>query len=369
MNQLERYFVRVILLLMVLLPTGCSTIDDDRSDCPPVLPPDPPEPPGPDNNYELDYELQLVTNMTTELQTELLTELQSEITTTAYASVASALRNHLSTIFTDFAHDVDLSFYDTQGDSIRLQHDQHVMDANQASYTLNLPKRHYMHLAAANIVDNPFVALANDTYCHQSQLLQAEADTISSHTTGLFTARLPMNVLEGVDQSFDVHLYMANCAASLVVDTIGSGIHDIKVFVTGFATGFNIADSTYLFGDKQPIVRTAKIDAQEDGCMTFCSVTFPSPEEPLTRTIIETDEPFISPTVDGSLWELHVYIMTADGSITENKLYVNKPLRAGQLKVIKSKVHADGSIGTDDKTVAVSVKLDWSEGGGHDIEL
>ena len=123
------------LLLSVLLIVSCSAIDEDRDDC------------GEDsNNFELNYELRLVTNMTTELETEL--------TTSTDVNVASALRQYLSTIFTDFAHDIDLSFYDTQGDFARLQHDQHVMDANQASYTLNLPMRQYMHLAAANLVEN-----------------------------------------------------------------------------------------------------------------------------------------------------------------------------------------------------------------------
>ena len=103
--------------------------------------------------------------------------------------------------------------------------------------------------------------------------------------------------------------------------------------------------------------------------MAFCSVTFPSPEQPATRTVIETEEPFVRPEADGSLWELRVYIVTSDGSTTENILYVNTPLLAGQLKVIKAKVRANGSIGTDDKTVAISVKLNWNEGGGHDVEL
>ena len=116
------------LMMGALALSSCSTIDDDLSNCA--------------NDFELDYELRLVTNMTTELQTQLNTETD--------VSVATALRTYLSDIFTDFAHDVDLSFYDTEGDSLRLQHDEHVMDANQASYTLNLPMRQYMHLAAAN---------------------------------------------------------------------------------------------------------------------------------------------------------------------------------------------------------------------------
>ena len=376
MKRMEKYLGIVLSLLLALsLPMACSTIDDDRSDCVDPVPPGPeppgpeppgpeppgPEPPQPEPEYEMDYELQLVTNMVTELQTELTT--QTDI------NVAQALRTYLSTIFTDFAHDVDLSFYDTQGDSIRLQHDQHVMDANQASYTLNLPKRQYMHLAAANIVDNPIVALANDEFCHQSKLLQLANDTITSHTTGLFTARLPMEILEGVDQSFDVRLYMANCATTLVVDTIGSGLKDMKVITTGFATGFNIADSTYIFGAKSPIIRTSPVTTHEAGRMKYCSVNFPSPEAPITRTIIETEEPFISVEAADALWELHIYVTTASGSVTENILYVKSPLRAGQLKVIKAKAFTNGSLDSEDKSVAVSVRLDWSEGGGHDIEL
>jgi len=211
--------------------TSCSVIDEDLSDC--------------GDQAKLDYELRLVTNMTTELTTQLTT--QTDI------RLADALKQHLDDIFTDYAHDVDLSFYDTQGDSARIQHDEHFMNANQASYTLNLPMRHYMHLATANIIDNESVTLENDQYCHSSILHQASTDTIDSHTTGVFTARQSMEVLEGIDQSFNVHLYMANCAASLVIDPRGHGQLDkIRVYSTGFATGFNICDSVYHYDARSP---------------------------------------------------------------------------------------------------------------------
>ena len=95
--------------LIGVLSASCSVIDDDLSVC--------------GNDYELDYELRLVTNMTTELKTQLTTETE--------LNLAQALRTHLTDIFTDFAHDVDLSFYDTQGDSLRLQHDEHIMDKGE----------------------------------------------------------------------------------------------------------------------------------------------------------------------------------------------------------------------------------------------
>lgn len=125
---------KIWLLLSVLWLTAgcCSYIDDDLSDCPPE-----------GQDYELTYELRLVTNITTELSTQL--------STATDVNVANALRDHLKNIFTDFAHDVDLSFYDTENAQERLSHDQHVMNASEQSYTLYLPMREYMHLAAANI--------------------------------------------------------------------------------------------------------------------------------------------------------------------------------------------------------------------------
>lgn len=350
-------------LMSLLLMVGCSTIDDDLSDC--------------GNEYELDYELRLVTNMTTELKTQLST--QTEL------SLAHSLRTHLSDVFTDFAHDVDLSFYDTQGDSLRLQHDEHIMDANQASYTLNLPKRQYMHLAVANIVDDKLVDLVDDDRCHRSKLILLQGgslrsiddDAIDSHTTGIFTARQPMEVLEGVDQEFNVHLYMANCAAVLVIDTIGSGVKDIKVYSKGFATGFNIADSSYVFVSEPPLVRTRLVTSEDDenGELAFCSVTFPSREaddsegNSKTRTVIETEDPFITPLADESLWEFHIYATAHDESTTLTKLFIRHPLRAGQLMIIKAKARPDGSVDTSNPTVGVSVTLNWNEGGHYNPEF
>ena len=360
--------MKKLLILLIGAPiallSSCSTIDDNLSDCPPVEDSTSVE----DGSYELDYELRLVTNMTTELKTEL----QTELSTQADLQMAAALRSHLQDIFTDFAHDVDLSFYDTKGDSIRLQHDQHVMNANQASYTLNLPMRQYQHLAVANVVENPVVSLANDKYCHTAYLRQTVVnDTINCHTTGVFTARQPMEVLEGIDQTFDVKLYIANCAATFVVDTVGTGLRDLKVYTTGFATGFNIADSTYIYSaDASPIVRTKQVNAVGDNSLlSFCSVTFPSAEEPMTRMVIDTDDPFISPDAADALWEIHVYATTVLGNVTETKLFVKKPLRAGQLKIIKAKASVDGSMKLEGNTVGVNIQTNWNHGGDYNHEL
>ena len=332
-----------LLLSAFWLTVGCSTIDDDLSDC--------------DNGYQLDYELRLVTNMTTELETQL--SMQTDI------AISAALKTYLSSIFTDFAHDVDLSFYDTKADSTRLHHDEHIMNANQQSYTLYIPRQKYMHLAVANIVDDPLVDLQYDENCHTSQIVQtgaAQADTIDSHTTGLFTARQLMEMIEGVNQTFNVKLYMANCAAALVIDPRGHAHDNIKVYSTGFATGFNVCDSTYNYTATPPVVRTTLLQAEDSEVQAYCSVTFPSPESSQTRTVIETVEPFIAEPDENGLWEFRVYVPQPDGTVTETILRVKEPLRAGQFRIIKGWLGDHGEVKTLNPEVGTSVTLDWKDG-------
>ena len=180
---------RYLLGLTMLVLSACGQINDDLSNCEPIQP---------EEQFELNYELKLVTNMTTELKTQLNTVTEIE--------VGNALKDRLKGIFSDFARDVDLSFYDVAIDSIRLHHESHVMNDSTGSYTLNLPMREYMHLASANIVDNSLVSIKYDDRCHTACLSQIVGDTIDSHETGLYSARSNMDVLGDVSQTFDVKL-------------------------------------------------------------------------------------------------------------------------------------------------------------------
>lgn len=329
-------FMMWLLLSACWLMAGCSVIDDDLSDCG-----------EPEEEYNIDYELRLITNMTTELETQL--------TTITEMGVAESLRAHLKDIFSDFAHDIDLSFYDTEGDMTRLHHKRDIIDANQTSYTLTLPMQEYMHLAVANIAENHVVGLSNDENCHTSMLEQTDDSPIASHTTGLFTARLPMEVLSGVSQTFNVKLYMANSAVALVLDTKGHAYSEMKVYATGFAKEFMIEDSTYVFPEKEVLVRADKVETGND-LLCFCSVNFPShnPDE------VEADQP---------LWQLKVYVTMPDGSITETVIDVKEQLKAGELKIIKGELDDNGAVRPYDSTVGVSVTLDWNEGGTYNPEL
>ena len=325
---------------------ACSLVDEDLRDC--------------ETDYNLDYELRLVTNMTTELQTQL--SLAADVT------VSNAIRAYLSNVFTDYAHDVDLSFFDVVEDSTILHHEAHIMDANQSSYTLYIPVRKYMHLAVANREANEGIFLEGGSRCHEARLVQQVADTVATHKSGIFTARLPMDIKEEENQQFDVRLYMANCATSLVVDTLGSHLKDLKVFLTGFATEFDLCDSLYRFS-YTPVVRADEIPLPEPGTLCFASVNFPSREPEMSKVIIETDDPFVSESAGHSLWQYKVYATLPDGKVTETILGLSKPLRSGELKVLKAKARENGQVSPGDPTVAVSVTLDWNPGLEIPVEI
>lgn len=336
-----------ILALSALIFTGCVLVDQDMSDC--------------ETDYTIDYELRLVTNMTTELQTQL--------SMAADVNVSAALNQYMSGIFTDYAHDVNLSFYDVYGDSLRLHNERHIMDANQSSYTLFIPVRKYMHVAIANIEDNHEVGLEADELCHTSRLVQPVRDTVESHPTGIFTARLPMDIKDGEDQQFDVKLYMANCASALVLDTLGSHIKDIKVYASGFATGFSLADSTYRY-DYTPIVKANKVAVDgPDSPLCFTTVTFPSKDVPSSKVTIESPDDFITDASESTLWRFKVYSTLDDGTVTETILGVKLPLRAGQLKIVKGTILGDGSCMPTAPWVGSIVTLDWIEQPGWEVDF
>lgn len=327
--------------------SACSLVDEDTSDC--------------EADYTIDYELCLVTNMTTELQTQL--SLDTDV------AVAAALRDYLSGIFTDYAHDVDLSFYDVEADSLRLHHESHIMDANQSSYTLHIPVRKYMHLALANLANNNLLSVQTDELCHKSTIAQDKADTIGTHSAGLFTARLPMDILENKDQRFDVRLYIANCASALVLDTTGSGIKNMKVYMKGFATDFTVCDSLFRFNyrnGKEQVVVADHVQVSEPGRICFASVNFPSRGLEDTKVIIDDDDPFVSEDAQNALWWMDVYVKAADGSITRSLLGVKKQLHAGQFYAVTGRITDNGTVVPKGSSVAVTVSLNWDDGiHGH----
>lgn len=337
------------LVCAALAPlSSCSTIDDDLSDC----------------GFEVNYELKLETT----IQTKLQLQLETDITLQTNLQLTSSLRRHLESIFRDHADDVDLSFYDVRGDSVRLEHDQHDMNGKEQHYTLNIQRRHYMHLATANVKQETGVEALDANNCHKARLAQARPDTIPSHTTGLFTARHDMDIKDSIDQTFNVQLYMANAATVLVIDTLGSSVRDIKVYATGFASGFNMADSTYTFAEKPAIVQSTPIKVDDPQYACYSTVNFPSRDR-LIIPIGAAPNRASSDDVTDGLWEYHLYITTASGSVTRSVLKSSRPLHAEQVLIVHVKLESDGTPETTDTTVGVNVTTNWNEGGQYHHEL
>ena len=331
--SLKRWF---LLFAGLQALVGCSLVDEDLTAC--------------EAEYQLTYELKLVTNITTELETEL--SLDTEV------AVASALKAYLQNIFTDRAHDVDLSFYDTEGEQPRLFHERHIMDANQTSYTLHIPVHKYLHLGLANLEGNGILTLEDSDTGTGSHLQQQVADTLPTHKRGVFSARSHMDIKEGEDQRFNVNLYMANCATALVLDTLGSSVKDIRVYAAGFATAFDVADSVYRF-QHTPVIRADKIEVTEPGSeVCFATVNFPS-RVPELKAVGNGE----------TYWQFRVYCTLPDGTITETKLSVKRPLLPAKLDILKAKVYGNGALEPGDSTVGVDVNIDWTPGMDHEIDM
>lgn len=315
------------LVAATMLLSSCSIIDEDLDDC--------------GINNKIVYRLKLITNIQTELD--------QQLGSADERPVANALRQSLNGIFTDMAHDIDLSFYNT--DNIREKHEQHIMNASQAEYVVYLPERDYRNLAVANITNATNVTLESDDNTPTTmKLLQQQGDTIDSHTTGMFTARKTIEVCN-CTESFNVELYMANSCAALVVDTAGVGIRGMKVLTQDFATSFAVSDSTYAY-QANPLIRSVEVPTNGQPYTCHYAVSFPSRH---TRSY--------------GLFRIKAYVTLPDGTTTENIITVEQPLLAGYLKIIKMKMKPNGSLTPLSQDVGVSVTLNWKQGGTYEPEV
>ena len=241
------------LLTMTLLPTACSSIDDDLDDC--------------YIDMQAEYELHLVTNENFELARTLSDR----------PGIAEALRSHLSTVFTDQGRDLDLSFY---VNGARSHQQTEAMDnASTRQVHMILPIEDYDHLAIANVQGNGVVTLEGGNTLQTSSLKsQTSNQEIASQSTGIYTGRRSFTDMTWGAYAFHMPLYMANSAAAIVLDPRTAKFTGIKICTTGFATSFTVADSTYHF-DESPLVRAERV-AMPDTTrwLAFSAVSYPSKE-------------------------------------------------------------------------------------------
>ena len=347
------------LLAMALLPVSCSTIDDDLDDC--------------FIDLQAEYELRLVTNENLELARVLSDR----------PGIADALRQHLSGVFSDQGRDLNLSFYLNGTRSHQQTESMNNASTHRVSMTLEIED--YEHLAIANVQNNGVVTLEGDNTLQTSILKsQTSNQEIASQSTGIFTGRRSFPNMTWGAYPYHMPLYMANCAAAIVLDPRTAKFTDVKIFTKGFATSFNVADSTYQY-DNSPLVRAERV-AMPDTTrwLAFSAVSYPSKEpnalarqnsSPLgetegglsssTRSRVDTDQPFSYADSGQDLWQYECYVTLSDATITKTTLTIRHPLRGGQLKVLRAYIDDQGVIRLYDTTVGVDVDLKWNSGGTY----
>ena len=340
----NKWYIAVCsLVLATALTTSCDAlrIDEDLSDC--------------KADFHVSYSVTLRTNLRTQIQTVLRSRFETE--------VADLLEDSLRNIFREYAHDVDLSFYIQNS---RSYHDSKVMDANQATYELELPANDYRHLALANIDEEKDVDVVQPQWADRSYLTQEGGDVILGHHTGLFSARRDMDIVGNQNQTFDVTLYMVNCASILVLRTdLEKNVvyKDCQVYSSDFADGFMVNDSTFTFGKDQMIhdfrVTTPPVERE-----VFYAVSFPSHDTAEEAQASRADNPSgqTGAQDEERIWRKYVYVTLPDGTVTRTVINVREPLQAGQIYIIYAYMRPDGSIFSPNVEVSTSVTLKWKDG-------
>ncbi len=331
---------RLGIVILSLLATACCVIDDDLSVC------------------DVDF----VINYTLELRTDMKAQLEAELVADADSSVRQALEQWLSPVFTDKVKDVDLRFYLNETDEVAYLIKEEIND-NRTSYNIHLPKENYMHLGVANIAGNDQVQLSGVEHSTSMRLGVKTEDKIPSMNTGVFTARLPMEVHDSISQSFTVHLYMVNAAVALVVDPSEcADIVSISGLMNGASDGFATRDSTYSYEHGYMVIMD-KVEYQ----------TTQAPQKMSTRYAEEKPHVCLGavtmPTEKGKKWQVITTTTLTDYRHTTTTLTLNEPLKAGELKIIQCKMTPTGEVDAVDSDVSVSVNLDWKPGDNHDLEL
>ena len=326
------------MLVLAIATAGCNLIDDDLSVC------------GAD--YLINYQMNLVTEVQTTIDEKLSSDIEKPM--------ADALKAWSEPYFEGHAHDLDMSFYSLDGTDELLEHKSDTINAKQKSYTLYIPRKDYRHLAVVNIVENNNVTLMGGQYVSSMRVAQREADTLPSHSTAIYTARLDMYMPQSDSNlTFNVHLYMASSAVAIVqTNQSATPLRMERVLLSGTASDFSINDSTYAFKHNSLI----KAEKVVDGC--YAMLSLPSRDAVSAPGGAKAK----IKAADNSLWQLRVYVPMPDGKITETVLSIPYALRAGTLEIIKVQMQDDGSVTAVGNTdVGVSVKLDWKEGNEHEL--
>ena len=329
-------------LLVAVALTGCTLIDEDISRC--------------NNQARLTYELRL--------DPEIVQELEDELALHSDEEIRSLLKGYIDNVFTNYARDVDLFFFDTEDPQALLRSMSETMNSASNTYAISLPVRSYMHAAITNVKVSEEVQIDGSDRFPTLQLdHKKEGNYYTPQRSGIFTVRRRLDVGEKANQRFRIRLGMANCMTALVLDTGKAvGVTDIRVEVEGMSTGFNVADSTYVF-DESAVFSTEEFVTENGYKHCYAAVHFPSRDGLLsTKADGGGDEDEDDDPSKPKLWTWHVYATLEDGSITHSVLEMTPPVQAGQLKIRNAFVMDQGRVGSNEVGVSVNVELNWNSG-------
>lgn len=311
------------MLSVLVMISSCSLIDDDLSVC------------------GTDVKIVYFTRPQNNIADEIATVLPEQ----TVQPVADSLRAFLEPVFTPQIHDLHLSFYTSPEDKEYIRTREQV-NATQKDYIYYMPKGDYVHPVVANSDGNGVVLYRGGQSWYNEQLRQTADDTVASFETGVYTAR-PMLKISDTEQTVQVPLYMTCSAVALVIDSATVGKDSIRACVKGMASGFDIADSVYLYMPQAVNAMRCIAD------LCFATVCFPSADVPDS---------------EGTYYTVVVHVTNPDGTVTETLLTMHRPLNADRLKIIRCKLKDDGEVEPQkNNEVGVSVTLDWKKGGDFEI--
>ena len=323
-------------LLLLLTLQSCSLIDDDRSDC--------------ENSFSINYQLKVVSNINLQLSEQLQTSTGSQTLAT--------LNSYLSPILQPTTSAVHLGFFPTDG-SDPIQFDRETQGLRTA-FSLSIPADNYRHVAVIGQED-PSIFLRDTTEARTERLSQFLNDTVDSHNHAALAGTLDMNVANNANQDWEIDLYPADASVAVVMKK-NPKVTRIRVFLADLATSFTPNDSTWHW-EHNSLVRTDAVDITGTDSVAYCGVAFPSRME-----APGTIDPDVA-AAKGAVWRVVILSDLPNGTTTRSVLYMAKPLKAGDIRVIRIRLNDDGGVSTSDSNVGASVTLDWKSGGEYNPDI
>lgn len=325
MSGLSRSFRTLILAAMAASLCACSLVDEDRDHC--------------DGSFQLRCRIRMVTRLDARLQEALGKDEDKP--------ARELLAQYLQPVFVEKGKEARLAFYEPEAPGALVNQLTEAMDAQERVYPLVLPVAAYRNLTLVNLSACPALSLEGDDP-YGAVSLRPEDPSLPQQA-GVFSGRSAFEVKAGKNEEVAVSVYMVNAATALVLDASKAPSLPVRVTVDGMATGFGVADSSFVRRADAPEIRTDVLATADGLTRCYASVHFPS-----TPLSAKADAP--------AAWHWNVYVTLTDGTVTQSVLSMPAPLLAGELAILKGMVQDTGVVTTEDPDVGVSVTLDWHQG-------